>query len=418
MATNNDINIYLKKFKGINNKENPNDIDNNELVDALNVMITNKGSIITRPQWKYIKEDLIDGRSIYSNNKNMYFLDNDKLCSYDRNFNLSILDLGYAGLNNSYLTIMKRTSQVLISNNNFIKVFKNNKIYKSVIPEKSNNDFNIEIDNNGTFPIGIYKIAITFLHDDKTEGTTTSPIDFEITNNNSSVKLLNIEKPIDFNVNSFIVYISMTNSLNLYKYGEFSINTEEIDLIYNQNRLTSELSDFLINREVIYSGRFIEEFNGVILSAKDDLLYFSMPAPFNFVSDRDNYLQFDGKIGMLASVKDGFYVSDEYNTYFITYQNGIPSQRILDCRQCIFGAFTKNPITSEIFFFTQDGQYVARDGGSIENITDKKFIPSNELIEGSSILMEYQGMKQLINTFKPGVSQQAGFGDWAKISVD
>lgn len=406
-----ETNIYIRQFSGINNINNPKRLKSGELVDAINVDITNELTVKSRPTWKNIKT-YNRPHSLFSSVQNLFLIENDNLIKLDKNLNQSIIDDGYNGLTTSFV---KYNNQILICNNGFIKRYKNNKIY-NLTPELYVNNFNVNIGSNGNFPKGRYSVAITYVHDDGLEGSTGNPIVLTL-QDNEMITLSNLNETNDFNVNRIRVYVSKQNSTEMYFYGEYELDINTIDLHYNQMSFGRRLEK--INLDTISKGDFITTYNGLLLTSFENRVYVSLPN--SFFMDYDNYsgyYEFDSNITMLSTldgVDGGIYVSDEDNCYFLSGDIKSLSRTKLDCLPAIKYSNCKSPISNELFFFTQRGQIIAGTGGKIENLTDSKFLPDYELLKGASIVMLHDGRRKIISSFRKGQSSSAGFGDWAKI---
>ena len=404
-------NIYIRGFNGINNILNPKKLKTDDLVDAVNVDITNENTIKSRPSWKKIKE-LNKPHSLYSSVQSMFLIEGNYLIKYDKNLKKEIIDDGYLNLKTSFV---KYNNQVIISNENFIKKYKNNKIY-NLVPEKYINNFNVNIQSNGNFPKGRYKIAITYVFDDGLEGSTNNPVVVEL-NDNETIRLSNFNKTNDINIKYLRVYISKTNSIEMYRYADYDVDINEITLNYNQIEFGKRLEK--IDLDIINKGKFITTFNGLILTAIENRIYISLPNSFFIDYDKySGFLEFNSNITMLQSidgVNGGIYVSDEDNVYFLNGDINSLSRTIMDCQPAIINTACKSPITNELFFYTQRGQIIAQPGGKIENLTESRFLPDYELLSGAGIVVLHDGRRKIINSIIKGNPSSAGFGDWAKI---
>lgn len=410
----NETNLYIRQFSGINNIQNPKKLKAGELVDAVNVDITNEGTVKSRPSW-IKKVNLNKPHSLYSSLKNMYFIEGNYLNTFDGNLNKVTIDEGYQGLKTDFVRF---NNQIIISNEQFIKRFKNNKIY-NLTPPKNSNHFNINIEQGGNFPKGRYQIALTYIHDDGLEGTTSNPYIVDLSEDNLKIVLSNFDQSgeSDFNVTKFRIYISNTNSSEVYFFGEYLIDINEVVIYYNQVNFGRRLEK--VNMDSLPNGKFITTYNGLILTAFENKVNISLP--LQFYMDYDNYsgyYEFNSNITMLECLEGaggGIFISDEENVYFLSGDIKALTRQRLDCLPAVPYSSCKSPISNELFFYTQRGQILAQPNGQITNLTDDKFLPDYELSQGASIVMLHDGRRKIINGFMKGNQSQAGFGDWAKI---
>lgn len=409
MLNDNDPKLSLSKFSGINNLQDPMALNIDELVDALNVDITRSGLIKTRNPTKLFLE-CQDGKSLFSDNYNFYFIDDDTLYTCNETGIKTALDTGYRGLNTVFLKDLA-TKNLLISNEKFIKRYKN-KIY-NITPETFDNTLlNLSYGNNGGFPVGRYLISLTFLHDDGIEGGTGPSKVANVTVANSNITIRNIQTTTDINISQVRVYISDLNSNTLKHYGDYDIDIDTITLNY-----TTQLGKFLtvFNKNPMWCGDVIEKYRGVIYTAKDNILYLSDPLSY---TTNNNYIEFESNITMAISVVDGIYVSDENNLYFLSGENPLDLTRTLIYNaSAVKGTQERNIMTNDVFFFTNKGQIVASNSGKFENLTESKFLPDRDFTSGASLVMYHDGIRKIINTFKTGEQNQACFGDWIKAEI-
>jgi len=63
-------------------------------------------------------------------------------------------------------------------------------------------------------------------------------------------------------------------------------------------------------------GHLLEVHNGVMLIAQDDVLWYSEPYAFSWFDLARSYIQFGSRLAMVKSVREGFFVSTEKETFF------------------------------------------------------------------------------------------------------
>lgn len=396
--------IIINQFYGINNQISKKVINNTQFVDALNFDVTGdvKNGLLlkTRDRWKKIK-DLVDGHSLFATKKSMFFIDNDDLFICDKNFNYEIIDSGYRGLDTSYCYF---NNTLFISNEKFIRRYKNGKIY-NLTPDKFNNDFLLTENVNGSLNPATYLIACTFVYDDGIEGPCNNPIKYILTSN-GGIKIKNFPAITDYNIDKIRVYISRENSTILNLYGEYNIDINEV--IINSSNATGQQLD-KINLIPLQAGHIVENFNGVLLTAKDNIVYLSKPFSYFY----DNYLEYEEKITMIGVVGDGFFVSDEESVWF-TNSTTQPGRVHLE-DGAIINSMTKNTRNSQIHFFSKHGQFKGSSGGKIEAISSN-FKPDLELIKGASLFLNRNGEERIISSFKSsGEKSGLVIRDWVKI---
>ena len=142
-------------------------------------------------------------------------------------------------------------------------------------------------------------------------------------------------------------------------------------------------------------GHLIETFQNKILVAVGDAIYFSDSMMFHNFDRRKNYHQFHGVISMIKAVKDGVYVSDSKDTYFIS---GGDFQKAKAIPVADYMAFNDGAISLEgeelglegysgkvIMWASEKGICVGADGGRFANITKLVYSPGSTWNKGAGL---------------------------------
>jgi hypothetical protein len=142
-------------------------------------------------------------------------------------------------------------------------------------------------------------------------------------------------------------------------------------------------------------GHLIETFQNKILVAVGSAIYFSDSMMLHNFDRRKNYHQFHGVISMIKAVKDGVYISDSKDTYFLA---GGDFQKARADKVADYMSFNDGAIRLEgeelglegysgkvIMWASEKGICVGADGGRFANITKLVYSPGSTWNRGAGL---------------------------------
>jgi len=148
-------------------------------------------------------------------------------------------------------------------------------------------------------------------------------------------------------------------------------------------------------------GHLIEYFNGRLLVAWDNEIWFSDPMALMRTDKRRNFKQLPSRITLLSSVEDGIYVSDLEGTYFMG--GGDPGEAILIDK----ADYPAIPHTAQkidaarigglsfsgpaVLWASRMGICMGGNQGQFKNLTDEHFRLQGQSSSGGSILRQENG---------------------------
>lgn len=379
---NNEYNLKLDGFIGINNKNKTKSLKDNELVNVVNLDIDNTGKVSTRTGYTKLL-NFNDAHSLFSDNDFIYMINNDDLIKIDKNLNKTIIDIDYKNLNTKFL---KYNNNLIITNKNFIRKYINNKVYQ--FPKPIVNEYNHNL-LNGNLKKGIYKIAICYVEEDTNiEYSTLDSYIVEIEEDNKSINLYNLPVTNIDTLKYYRLYISERNSEVLYHYDDFLIENTNNIIINEKLKYTTLKNQFLTN---IKNGEDITILNSVIYTSLNNYLYFT--DYYSFLTKNTNYILFEDNILNIASTINSIIIFTENSIYYLNDK----LEKIINCK-CVKNTLTYDD-NNDIYIYSDRGQIkIEYLSNKINLLTENNFIPDLQEI-GSAIYIKNNGIKKIINSF-------------------
>jgi hypothetical protein len=183
--------------------------------------------------------------------------------------------------------------------------------------------------------------------------------------------------------------------------------------------------------ETMPAGQIIEVFNGRLLVAQDNLLWFSLPGMYGLTKTTENYLPpFNSRITMVAATSDGVYISAD-KTYFISdfdsqwpiLSTAHPAAAVEGTRtevpaQWVRGADATIPTGDTLpYWFSSAGAMVGLPGGRVLPLTEAS-VAVRAYGRGASQFRMEDGVAAVVTAFADaGAANRMGVGDRVSIEV-
>jgi hypothetical protein len=256
----------------------------------------------------------------------------------------------------------------------------------------------------GLMPPGVYLCTLTYMKVDGQE--SGSPLSLSITlPTRSGVALGGIVPSADPLVSSVNIYLSTANGETLYRAMSVPNGTVSTSYGGDTKAFNLPLRTQLLNPPL--PGHIIKYYNGRIYVASDDILTYTEPYAYELTNLAHNYIPQDGRITLLAPVRDGIWVSTKKETYFWQVDDpNKPNKRIV---KTIWGAIEGTQAIIDLsqgdekiwgwMWLATDGIHLGLDGGNIKNYTWSKWMPP-EANWGTALLREEMGLNQFLVAVK------------------
>lgn len=413
-----------KWTEGVVNARPGKDISKNALQDAVNVDISDAGTIRRRKGYRLEVGVSTKGSSCFADDYGLYFKDGPvlKKCT----------------LNNGLWTVGILRSDLDASSSLFWTSAQGNSWYSNGIQSGrivhgSHAYFSLEIPagqptlssstTGGSLPPGSYGVAVSFISSSGEESGTQIRVQVEVGSagvltdsypskgkppnkplnpvpkTTGKIIVTNIPQPSTADVAFIRLYVTEADGTVPYKYADLPVGTYMFLVGGSKTKgspLVNELTDKFPPCTLIQAWR------GYMLGADENVLWYSEPQRFGLCQLQENFIQFSAPIKMIAPVDDGFYVSAD-RTYFIS--GGTPKdwtrREVLPYGGAVPGTYFKHPTKVQCGWFTDRGEIIGKMGGELRNETLDKIAP-RKYSKGASLYRREDGIEQIVNVFPEG----------------
>lgn len=256
----------------------------------------------------------------------------------------------------------------------------------------------------GTLEAGRYLVAVTYLRNNLQESGSSAAMVVTLDAPGGFV-LTDLPVSADPDVTHKAVYVSAPNGETLYRVGLAGAADTSFIHAYAPQRHIPLRTQFLAPAP---AGQFLDTYNGRVLVAAGDTLYYSEAYSPELFDLRKNY-RFDSQITMLVALDTGFYVGTETQVAWLA---GASLEEMAYRRRLPYGAlrgaFTRcgmDEITDgkndrrAAVFAAADGICVGQDGGEVVNLTVERFsYPIQE--RGAALIRKHRGVVQCVVTLR------------------
>jgi len=401
--------VTLSPFpQGMNNIQKESKLPEGSLRSAINVDITDDGSIRRRKQFSRI----YTGTSIANLYKRYFteggvlkYLESDNTATVV-NSNIISSDIAYCEMNNG----------IYYTDGN--KVFNPN--HEPVGLEKPT-FFNVS-DTTGALRNGKYQISICHINLVTGElSGATNPIILDVVSGGISLTDISIPSG-EYATN---VYISDTNGADIYFHTTLPNGQQSLTItVIKQNKHLVQTLDM----SPIPGGSIIQSYNGRLYVAKDEVLWYSQPHRYGLHKQSSDFLLFAKPITVVQPVDDGLYIVAD-KTYFISGND--PSQqqlREVSNLQGIEGTgitldasyFSLEYKGKVAYWFSDKGGVIGLPSGQIQEFSKDRLAVPTDLQKGSTMYVEENGIHKIVSsigTSGSGLNNSIGASDNATATL-
>ena len=253
---------------------------------------------------------------------------------------------------------------------------------------------------SGLMPPGKYLCSLTYEKSDGQESGAPSSTSITLVLR-GGVTISGITPSTDSNVSSVNVYLSTANGEKLYR--AFSVPNGTTSATYGGDTKSFNIPLITQFLSPPPPGQNIKYYNGRIYIAQGSYLWYTEPYAYEMVNLAHNYLPLDGRITLLAPVRDGIWLSTGKETIFWKVDDPEkPSKRdvksiwgVIEGTQQIIDLSQGEEKIWGWMWLGKDGIHLGLDGGHIRNLTWSKWMPPDASI-GTALLREEMGLNQYI----------------------
>lgn len=253
----------------------------------------------------------------------------------------------------------------------------------------------------GLMPPGIYRCAMTYQKIDGQESGALGSVQITLTSGGGII-VSGIQPSSDSLVQSVNIYLSTANGERLWRAMVVPNGTTTATYGGNTGEFNIPLITQFLNPPP--PGHIIKYYNGRIYIAANDVLWYTEPYAYELTNLAHNYISFDGRITLLAPVRDGIWISTKKETVFWKVDDPEkPNKRLI---KTIWGAIEGTQAIFDLshgkeekvwgwMWLATDGIHMGLDSGFIQNLTWSKWMPP-DANQGTALLREEMGLNQYI----------------------
>jgi len=384
---------------GVNNVFRADNLPREQLREALNVDILERGDVRRRPG--YTKRlTLADARGLYGFSGKLFCAHGGDLArveptdwSFEDVASINpVADIDYTELN----------SELYASDGEAIFRFGRDAGFEPFGVETPNGRPTLSALSVGNLPAGTYQVAVTFEQNDVESGAClaqTIALDAK-----GSVEVSNIPQPAQADV--IRIYMTNTNAEQLLSASSVVAGTTS-RVVSNLPRGRELSTQF---RDTLPAGQVIQAFNGRLYSAKGENLYASDPLNYSLYDTAYNHLAFKEHIYMLKAVSAGLLVGLESSVALLSGQdiNEFTQSTVLSSGPvpgtdvAVHGSkLDLEGVPKDdyvVFWWSRAGMLcMALPSGSVTTLREAELAVS-EFEKGAAMLRREDGVTQLVST--------------------
>ena len=377
---------------GINNKARSESMPEGYVRSATNVDFDNSGNAYDRDGYTLD----YSGTDIHSlwhwdvNQSERYFIEGSDLKHRDSNGTISTIK---TGVGNGEVSFTHIANRVLFSNDTHAGSIIHGNYQDWGVTRPSRQPDASESTGAGMFG-GEYQVAATWLRNGEESGTVLAN---EITiTDGAGIRLSNFPVPPS-DITHVAVYVSSVNSKDLYLFGEYPANVDEvyIDKHISDIPLTTQFGNKPLNFEII------EGHYGRIYGSISRHLYYSNAQNFGLFNPRNHWAMPDVITGII-SVPGALYVGTKENVYRLSNidLDGVPTRTVVKDYGMVKMLNTAYDTNNEVGYFLGAKGYCVATSEGITEITEQN-VAMDKYGQVSITIRDKDGFKRLI-----GVSQE------------
>lgn len=392
--------VTFAAFKGLVNTVSPSQLAQDELAVAINVDLTDKGTL--RRRKGYIKKVTLPAENLWAEGDTALFSSAGSLYKLNSDYTYSALAAGLATARMSYVSV---NGVIYHSNGVQMGAYQNGVVRTWGLKHSTVQPSAVAL-INGLLPAGTYQYVVTFERNDGQEsgaglaGSVSLP-------GNSGIYFYGIPVSADPTVDKVRIYLSPTNGDMLYYAVSVPNGTTTYSYLNAGADLGVPLRTQFKTRPPV--GTDLALYNGSIYIAVGNFLHRTLPYNYE-LSDFREYMDFGAPVKLVAVVDDGIFVATDAETLFLSgagYPDftvdvvapyGAIPGTLTYADGALFGASGQQGVVP-VWESDGRGKCVGRTGGSLDNLTQDNYIYSSAEV-GASILMRSNGVNQHISVLQ------------------
>lgn len=384
----------MKEFKGINNVDSAEDIEDDELRAAKNVDINAKFGLKRRSGFKK-KYSGTNCHSLFSNQERTIFVEDGVLKKLNSDFTATPIRTGMARFGRvAYEDIQ---GDIYFTDGNVTGVYSNDTLLPMGIPPPPQNP--VLVSSTGILPAGRYGVLFTCVDNTGLESGATYAEFIEVPED-SAIIVTGI--PASYDDAAYMnVYVTRDNGSSFYKHSAANFGDASITI-------ASQASGQMCRtrfKDKMPAGHMLGFHQNRLFVAVDNVIYYSEAYNYGITDLAKNFIMMPSRVTLLAPEPQGIFVSaKDDKTYYIS---GADPDNFAMVEKADYPAIenTQARVDQDMLGDGVGGEawvWASRKGicsgiigGSFRNITKGKYaIPTGAI--GSAIFRQKDGVSQYL----------------------
>jgi hypothetical protein len=389
----------INEFKGLMTADNAYEIGVDAQTIATNVDITRKNKIKRRSG--FVNKVTAAITAAWANDRSMLYQSGTTLTSVDSTYATAVVRTGLTA--STQLRAYQIKDIIYYSNGYEVGCIENG--VDRTLGIRSPTRAVLTATTGGEMPLGIYQVAVSYVRDDGFESGVILPAtSVTLAGGNTAIAVGSVPANGAMLVN---YYVTQANGDVFYFAGQGPTGVSTT-LSANPSLLRRSMKARNTNPPLPFTQ--IEQYNGRILYAIGDTLYFSDPFAYEQVDYAKGFIPFQNEITMIAVVDDGFFIGTTEDTYFLSgdrvgeldltsvadYGVVVDTRSYLD--GAVVGAESTTTKKTPAWISTK-GMCIGFQDGSMQNVTESTVIlPKGST--GASFFRQENGQNHFISVIR------------------
>lgn len=407
----NDPVAAFKAFTGLNNRLPPERLQTNELAQATNVDLDDSGGVRTRAGFTSVLSGVC--HSLWAKNNICLFVQNGQLMQLLQD--LTAVPLGITGLEPANPVSYALLGETVYFTNGTITGAFQNGVARSwglaVPPLPAANLI------DGSMPPGTYGFVATYLRNDGQESGAGNIQTIVAPAGQTYGIQWSVQQPADPTVAFIRIYLTVTNGDELYLAAEIPVGTKTATYTGDTSDLTVPIWTLVMGPPP--AGQQVAEFNGRLLIAQGQILWYTDPFSPELIRPDQNFLWFESDITMVAPVAEGVFLATQTETVFL---EGMDIGKASRLPKASYGAipgtlaYTDGSLIGEGRFTSKVALWATPQGivaagnqgfikGVMTNLTQNKVSIPNATM-GAGVFRQQNGLNQYLSMLQPSSDAQ------------
>jgi hypothetical protein len=391
--------LRVKKFKGLMTADSAYEIGVDAQTIATNVDITRQNKIKRRNGFTQRIATAIT--AAWANDRSMLYQSGTTLTSVDSAYATTVVRTGLTA--SAQLHAYQIKDIIYYSNGYEVGCIENG--VDRALGINSPARAVLTATTGGEMPPGIYQVAVSYVRNDGFESGVVLPAtSVTLAGGNTAITVGSVAANGAMLVN---YYVTQADGDVLYFAGQGPTGASTT-LSANPSLLRRSMKARNTNPPLPFTQ--IEHYNGRILYAIGDTLYFSDPFAYEQIDYAKGFIPFQNKITMIAVMDDGFFIGTTEDTYFLSGDRvgeldltsvadyGV----VVDTRAYLDGAVvgTESATTKKTpAWISTKGMCIGFQDGSMQNVTESTVILP-EGVTGASFFRQENGQNHFISVIR------------------